>query len=103
MFEVRRLGESLNTKRVLPVIQGLLDNNYEGGFNLALSLNNFRWVIRDGRSALFWEDHWEGPDKLRYSFPRLTRYPNLHTFQSSHFVVSGQTLQLSFIFYGVGS
>lgn len=53
------------------MIKDIVSINKELGFNLVLSVDNFKWVVGNGESALFWEDMWCDVGKLCTSFHRL--------------------------------
>lgn len=52
-------------------MEGLVKINDESGFNTKISGTNFKWLIRDGRKTLFWEDTWFNEEKLCITFERL--------------------------------
>ncbi|KAK1374201.1 hypothetical protein POM88_030394 [Heracleum sosnowskyi] len=53
------------------VLRGIIKINEVNGFNRALSKENFKWDIRNGNSAFFWEDLWIGREPLCICFGRL--------------------------------
>lgn len=40
-------------------------------FHDSLSLESFKWELRDGRSILFWEDFWTGDSLLKNKYKKL--------------------------------
>lgn len=69
------LGDALANKTIFPTLRGIISIKNDKGFNLAMSLNQYQWDIRDGHSALFWEDCVVG--KLSFKFSRLYRLYSL--------------------------
>lgn len=65
------LRDALTGKNVSPVVRGIINISNDKGFNLTLELNQFYWIIRDGRSVLFWKDCWSDEGVLSVKFPRL--------------------------------
>lgn len=55
------------------MLSGIVSINKEDGFSNTLSGTNFKWSVKDGNSALFWEDNWSNNGELYHSFARLYR------------------------------
>ncbi|KAK1398768.1 hypothetical protein POM88_008631 [Heracleum sosnowskyi] len=68
------------------VLNGIISINNAEGFSSVLSFNNFKWVLKDGNSVLFWEDVWLGSGELYKSFSRLFQLSKLHNVTVKHFV-----------------
>ncbi|KAK1404377.1 hypothetical protein POM88_003982 [Heracleum sosnowskyi] len=68
-------------KKPSKMFSNILTMNHSGGFDGSLNSENFIWSIKNGSSALFWEDVWEMNElvsgKLSHSFSRLYRISKL--------------------------
>ncbi|KAE8699091.1 hypothetical protein F3Y22_tig00110596pilonHSYRG00035 [Hibiscus syriacus] len=51
----------------------IVNNLSSGGTTKWMSGDSFRWLVGDGKSALFWEDVWFGESALRSRYPRIYR------------------------------
>lgn len=67
------------------VLKGIINANNPKGFNLALSVIKFSWDIRNGKTALFWEDWWAGRERLSTIFSRLYDLSKLKFFMVKEF------------------
>ncbi|KAK1361779.1 hypothetical protein POM88_046253 [Heracleum sosnowskyi] len=72
------LGAALRNKNVSSTMLGISTINNEEGFSGALNVNAFRWIIKDGTVALFWEDRWLESGDLYLSFSRLFSLSKMH-------------------------
>lgn len=66
-------------------LRGFLSVNGSKGFNDALSVDNFKWKVKDGCSALFWEDLRYGSSRLNQQFTRLFVLSKLNQFSVRDF------------------
>lgn len=67
-------------------MQGTLEINDIKSFNSQLSFENFQWKIRDGKTALFWEDWWGVQGVLKEKFERLYYLSNLKRYSVFDFI-----------------
>lgn len=67
----KSLGDVLVGRNISPVLKGIADININNSFGTSLHFNQFQWSIKDGRTAMFWEDCWSGTNLLSSKFPRL--------------------------------
>ncbi|KAK1382287.1 hypothetical protein POM88_020022 [Heracleum sosnowskyi] len=62
---------SIKEKDCSIVMKGILSINEDNGFRQSLLRENFKWNIKNGNSALFWEDLWFENVRLSVIFSRL--------------------------------
>ncbi|KAK1389926.1 hypothetical protein POM88_018104 [Heracleum sosnowskyi] len=71
------LGQARSNKHPSSMLSGIVSINTEDGFSNALNGSNFRWIVKDGTSVLFWEDNWLESGVLYLSFARLYQLSKL--------------------------
>lgn len=97
------LGSALRGKNVSHILEGLTKINDHNGFDSKISMSNFKWFLKDGNRALFWEDLWYKEERLCVTFVRLYNLSLGKKNQLKHSVTFGIARVQSCQCYGAGN